>query len=406
MNNLQQAFITSIPYRYDLRGEEIHIRHVGFDVRLFHAPQEPPGINRLILSDSDFTVEVLPSKGLTMREAHYRGRPLFWDSPAPLFDPDTLALESDEIRINGIPAPGFVYLKTFTGGVELLGLRNWGMPYTDSATGEFHVLHGDVGNIPVEELNVTISASGLQLSGSFIVRTGRGDSDRPWYQRGEKLYAVTRHILLTHNQPIIRLRDEFKNISQTILTPDWGYHVTLRPENGAEFLIPSRHLAMRGGGNIPADHAQWRPAAQARKRVECGVIHQQLQVTPGILAGHDGVRTLLRYPDGTGIAVTIPPAPYFQTWFCAGGAYSNEFTYANGTPVLTKNWDGQGIEFGSSALDHDGHVDLSVPDEPTLPPGASRIIQISIAVLSPEETALLAADIDAYNRDRIIPQET
>jgi len=143
-------------------------------------------------------------------------------------------------------------------------------------------------------------------------------------------------VSLTLDRPAISVRDTIKNISTEDLQPDWGYHLTLRPEKGAAYLIPSQSIEARGGGAIPPDHEIWPPAENAPKRVEFGIIHKGLKVIPDIFDGEGGVRSLLRYPDGSGIAVATTPAPYFQTWFSVGGANTQEFTYADGTPRSKK----------------------------------------------------------------------
>jgi hypothetical protein len=205
---------------------------------------------------------------------------------------------------------------------------------------------------------------------------------------------------LQKDQPTLFLTDTITNVSQEPLTPDWGYHVTFRPEKDAELIVPSKVIQNRGGEVIPPDHEKWQPSGEDRVRVEVGIIHKEQKVLPNALGDADGVRSLLVYPDGTGIAVTIPPVPYFQTWFCAGGAHTQEFTYPDGTPVLLKNWDGQGIEFGASSLDHDGNVDSSVTYDPTLPAGESRVIKIQLEVLSSQDTAAREDEIKRYNHDR------
>ncbi len=49
--------------------------------------------------------------------------------------------------------------------------------------------------------------------------------------------------------------------------------------------------------------------------------------------------------------------------------------------VFKRNWDGQGIEIGSSALDHDGNVDPEVPETRALEPGESLEIAIDFQVV-------------------------
>lgn len=398
MTTLHKTFIATFSCREYLDKESSRIEHAGFEVTLLHRPADPPRMNRLLLSQKDWSVELLPGKGLTLSEAFYQNRPIFWDPPAPLFDPDTLALTSDEILIEGVSAPGAAYLKTYTGGIEFLGLSNWGMHVTDPATGKIQALHGEVGLIPAETVSVRLTSDSLELTGVLPVRTFQGDSDLPWYERGELLYEVTRTLRLEKGAPTLWLFDTMTNVATEALTPDWGYHVTLRPEQGAQLLIPSRSVQNRNGEPVPQDHEVWKPAERNEQRVEHGIIHKGLRASSGLIEGRDMARIVLQYPDGPGIAVAVPPAPYFQTWFCAGGAGSTEFTYADGTPVLHKNWDGQGIEFGSSALDHDGNIDPAVSYTPSLAPGASYTIPLRLDVLPPEATHSLVEEIRVYNQ--------
>jgi hypothetical protein len=374
-----------------------HLEYGDFEVNIAHREGEPEHANRIVLAHRGLSVELLPSKGLSVGEAFYQDRPIFWEPPVDLADPETLILESDEVWCNRQPTPGMIFIKTYIGGIELLGLGNWGMPYTDPDTGKFHILHGEVCNIPVETVTVTMSEERLEAQGTFIVRTFEGNENLPWYQRGNALYEVTRKVLLTKDAPAMHLKDTIKNISTATQTPDWGYHVTLRPEKGAAYLVPSQSREVRGGGEVPPDHEIWPPAENAPNRVELGIIHKGLQITPKIFEERSGVRSLLRYPEGSGIAVSTTPAPYFQTWFSVGGLNTQEFTYADGTQILKRNWDGQGIEFGCSPLDHDGNIDPSVHYDRILPPEASVTIDILVEVLSPQATHTLAADIQGYH---------
>lgn len=58
------------------------------------------------------------------------------------------------------------------------------------------------------------------------------------------------------------------------------------------------------------------------------------------------------------------------------GKDSSEFTNSNGESLLRKNWDGMGIEIGSSPLDHNGNLDKSVDYKQELKPGEKKKIEI------------------------------
>ena len=86
--------------------------------------------------------------------------------------------------INGEQLSGFRWIETFTGGIEMCGLNNWGMPFTDKKNKTLLSLHGEVSNIPVNNIYVEISGSGLEIIGTFHFRTFKGNNSVPWYKRG------------------------------------------------------------------------------------------------------------------------------------------------------------------------------------------------------------------------------
>jgi hypothetical protein len=153
----------------------------------------------------------------------------------------------------------------------------------------------------------------------------------------------------------IKLEDTIENISTSSLTPDWGHHITFRPEEGAWYIVTSKKAEARGGGVLPADIQTLHKAENENVRTETGIIHKQIGIAKSGL-----VKSTLIYPDGSTLEVSTSPLPYFQTWFCNDGIVSKEFTDSNGKSLLLKNWDGMGIEIGSSALDYDGNKDKNV----------------------------------------------
>jgi hypothetical protein len=364
----------------------------GCTVKLWHKPPDERKANRLTIIDGSNEYEFFPSKGLSVGQVVIRGTSLFWEQPSDLIHPDTLNLRSEKIHINGIPAPGFMYIATYCAGIELLGLSNWGMPVQDNGTGRLEILHGEASCIPVDEVTVDINMEMILAEASFDFRTFQGSSSKAWYQRGEKMFRITRKVLITRASGYIEITDSFKNISTRTVTPDWGYHITFRPEPGAVYLVPASKAEPRGGGVLPNDYEVWQPSPDDKQRIEKGVIFKDLHYqSPGNFC-----TSLLEYPDGSGIAINTPPSPYFQTWFCSGGAGSKEFTWDNGEPVLKRNWNGMGIEFGSSALDHDKNTDPDVPPEPPLKPGESRSVSYKMGFISPDEALNLRESINRY----------
>ena len=388
-------------FRFNCRtlslNRERVVEHHGFRAEIMHREGEPDHALRVMLSGKDFQMELLPSKGLSVGEVFYGGKPLFWEPPAGLPDPDGLNLTSGEIKINGETAEGFTYLKTFISGIELYGLRNWGMPRTGEQTGEVHPLHGETSNIPVSEVTGLLDRDHAELKGTFLYRHFTRDADGTWYERGEPLYQVTRKVVIPAGRSLFKVTDSIKNITGEVRIPDWGYHITFRPEDGSKLLVPSESVEERSGGEMPRDIETWHPAEDPRIRTETGIIHKGLKIYRE--NGRKVNKVLMHYPSGREISLTFPVAPYFQTWFCNGGANTTEFTFAEtGRPVLTRNWDGQGIEIGSSPLDHDGNMDRSVDYRETLQPGEVLENEIRIEMLTGRQAKCLLNDIRSFNR--------
>lgn len=310
---------------------------------------------------------------MSVGQAWFNKIPVFWEAPINLPDTETIDLWSDEVCINGSPMKGFTFLKTFTGGIELYGLRNWGMPIEND--NELQLLHGETSNIPVNEISIYNKGDILTVQASFLYRTFKGSMQLPWYERGDAIYRVEKNIILQKDAYGFSVIDIIENVSPDIQIPDWGYHITFKPEEGTRLLIPSHHTEERGCGPLPLDIETWHMSKNPDVRKETGIIFKNL-LTTGNDGGATKVNVLLLHPDGRGIILTVPPSPYFQSWSCCGGKGSTEFTFKNGQSLLQNNWDGLGIEIGSSPLDHNGNIDKSVDYKQELKPGEKIKIEI------------------------------
>jgi hypothetical protein len=273
------------------------------------------------------------------------------------------------------------------------------MPH--NVDGKTEPLHGETSNIPVDEIEFgTDNAQQCWVQASFIYRTFKGDTSLPWYQRGEAIFKVTRKVIIPAAGTELLVEDRILNVSNSKQRPDWGYHITLRPEDGARLLVPSKKVQERGGNALPADIETWHEAEDPSRRTETGIIHKDLLVSPAD-SGPGTIISVLEYPDRTGLELSVPPSPYFQTWLCNGGQGSKEFTDAKGESILLKNWDGMGLEIGSSALDHNGNIDETVSYEPDLDPGSHMTIPLKIKWLDKNETGELVKKINNYKASRI-----
>lgn len=369
----------------------------GFRAEIKHRQGEPPNALRILIVSDDLSIELLPSKGLSVGEVFYKKLPIFWEPPAGLPDPDRLNLISPEIAIDGKARMGFGYLKTFMAGIEFYGLRNWGMPRNDKNTGDIQPIHGETSNIPVKTVAGQFFKDYLEMTTTFLYNRFSYDAELPWYESGEPIYKITKKVILPSEANYFKVIDRIENITGNKMVPDWGYHITFRPEKGSKLLAPSEKIEERSGGKIPDDIETWYPALNPETRNETGIIHKGLKIFEN--ESKKVNKVLMLYPSGRGIALSFPPSPYFQTWFCNGGANTDEFTYSdNDQPVLTKNWDGQGIEIGSSSLDHNGNIDTSVDYKEILQPGEALENMIKIEMLPGSQVKSLHDDIMSYNR--------
>jgi hypothetical protein len=389
----------AIKCRNILLNKETKIQVGNFTIEIIHRENEPDNALRIQVERENLRVELLPSKGLSVGEAFMNEIPIFWEPPTELIDPDRLDLISREILVNQKEIDGFTFLKTFLGGIEFYGMKNWGMPRIDQSTGELFLLHGETSNIPVDELNGVLYADRLELSGKFFYREFDFISGKPWYLSGDPLYEITNTIVIPNVGASFKTIAKVKNITNEILEPDWGYHITFRPENGSKLIVPSASAEDRHGDKMPDDIEVWHPAENPQIRTETGIIHKGLKLYRN--DNKNVNKCLMLYPSGRGISVCFPPSPYFQTWFCNGGANSTEFSYAEtGEPVFKKNWDSQGIEPGSSALDHNNKIDPNVEYKKYLAPNESFENEVEVELLSEEQADLLYKDIMDNNKTR------
>lgn len=350
--------------------------------RLYRKEEDAADIRRVLLRWPGGSVDLQPTKGLSVGAYEHNGWKPFWEPVRPgIISPEQDDLLGD-VLVHGELTKSLRWIENFAGTVELLGLSNWGMPYRDPAEGAVLPLHGEASHIPVSGLTISTSDRHIVVTGSFELNLGwwtDPDTGKPWYQRGVKAWKVTRHLLIDTQNGELQGVDEVENIGREAMVPDWGYHFQFRAAPGAELRIPSRSVESRFSDSVDEDFRIWRPAEDPTSRVERGYVHKGLTLERGPLGG-DVVRGQALYPDGTKTLFTMPAAAYTLSWFSAGGKESLEFALPESPEesLIPVPWDGMGPEIGVSALDHDGNIDPEV-SHPPLPPGEQVSLYFRIA---------------------------
>lgn len=375
-----------IPDWPDYPCEHVHYDFKGAQVELYHHGHDALSVRRLRIRWKHFVIVLLPTKGLSVLDCYVGGIPLFWDPPLERIEaPDKLNL-AQSLLVGGEETPGVAWIAQFLGGVEMLGLDNWGMQYRDEQN-SLHPLHGNVSNIPATEVTVEVEDEyTLKISG--LVTVYDEIAVVPPQEGAQAKWSVNKSVVLRVNPDEMMIDDTITNVSPDVALPDWGYHVQLRPRPGCVFHIPSGKVRERFGKPLPQDFTVWKPAKQIAIREEHGHIHSQLSTIDG------SVQSLLEYPDGTGIGVRFPHAPYTMSWNSCGGANGTEFLWPGEPhiPLIPKPWDGVGPEIGASDLDHGTNVDPDVAQQP-LAPGESQRLTISIVPLTSRQIADLRNNI-------------
>ena len=382
----------------DYSGSFVDKNSISWNINLHHVKPDHDDVKRLYIERDGFSVELVPSKGLSVRDVFYKGKPMFWEPPMEkIYSPSEVRL-NEPMLIDGVLTPGMSWLRYFSAHIEMLGLLNWGMP-----TGGMG-LHGNASNIPVNNLTVESGHEGVTVSGSFEIFDADGITLHNHSGKNVKpLFRVEKTVTILENRPGIYLKDRVTNLSDSETVPQWGYHVQLRPEEGAEYLIPGKIIEERFGGDVPDNHRIWTPAGVPEIREEKGFIYKKLMTShpfPEELSSSEGVTSLLLYRDGSGIAVSFTRPAYLQSWFSCGGADGTNFMIPGGSggeaqKLLLKNWDGVGPEFGNTALDADGNTDPENPPA-VLKPGESLDIEILAEFTGRETSSEIKKGINFY----------
>lgn len=327
--------------------------------------QDDADVRRLILRWAGGSLELQPTKGLTIGPCTQGGWKPFWEPVVPgIISPDREDLLG-ELLVEGSPVAGMRWIENFSGCVEMLGLSNWGMPRVDERTGVTLPLHGEAARVPVDYVAIGLIGSVCVVAAEYVFNSrwwNVQDTSRPWYRRGCPDWRIVRTVAVDTMRPELQFVDSITNCTEHPVQPQWGYHVQLRAETGARLEIPAAEISVRGNrAASPGDYYTWRAAADPARREERGYILRGIPAVPGPF-DTEVVHCGATYPDGESTEFTMPAAACTLSWFSCGGSGSLEFALPESPErsLLPVGWDGMGPEIGTAALDHDDNFDPAV----------------------------------------------
>jgi galactose mutarotase-like enzyme len=188
------------------------------------------GVMLLTLENGPLTIRLVPTRGMAVWDMTYEGIRIGWDSPVrgpvhpslvPVMDPG-----------------GLGWLEGFDELLARCGLVSNGAPDFDSSGVLRYPLHGRIGNLPARNVEISIDASQLSVTG--IV-------DEVRFHFGK--LRLTSTLTTTAGQKGFRVIDKVENRSGVATEIQLLYHVNF----GAPVLAPGSRVMLPADKVVPRD---------------------------------------------------------------------------------------------------------------------------------------------------------
>lgn len=308
------------------------------------------GVEVVHLDNGALTVEVVPTRGMSLRRGSFRGLRLGWDSPVT--DGPVHPALVDQAGLGGLG-----WLNGFDELMVRCGLESNGPPVAEPPF--THGLHGRIGNLPAGRLAVEVPdgpAGELAVSGDV-------EEARLF---GPRLRLSTR-ISTGVGSNRMTVHDTFTNLGDAPARLVVLYHWNFGPPllgSGSRFLAPTATVAPqtpRAAEGIDG-YASYGPP-------RVGFAEQVYHL--GLLGRGPGRRTLavLRDPTGSkGVALrfSVDQLPCFTLWKCERGPAEG---YVTGLEPATNYPNHRDFE-----REHGRFVELA--------PGASHVAETTLELLA------------------------
>jgi hypothetical protein len=326
------------------------------------------GVDLIEVDNGAFKVAVVPTRGMGIWKANFRGMAVGWDSPVrdgpvnPAF-------------VNLMNWGGLGWLEGFDELLARCGLEHNGAPYTEGHT--TYGLHGKIANTPAYYVAVHVA------DGPDRTITVEGHVDE------SKLFSTQVRMVTTlttaPGSNRLTVRDEFRNLSDLPQEMQVLYHWNFGPpflEEGSRFAAPAKAIVPRNARAVEGlGHFDVYGAPEPGFAEQ--VYFYDLLGPPGTgLAGpHEG-RTLVMLRDRAGDKAVVlrfdrSQLPAFSLWKNTGGLKSGYVT---------------GLEPGTN-YPNPKPFEKARGRVLKLDPGASHVAETTLEILATRE-AVSAAELE------------
>lgn len=215
----------------------------GFQIHRYRLTQgKQAGCELIIINSQSVCAAICPTRGMSLWRAKLDGIDCEWGSPVrgpvhPCFVPIS-------------EAGGLGWLDGFDELLVRCGLRSFGAPDFDGNGKLLHPLHGSIGNLPAENVEINLSDDGERLIVSGDVYETR------FLIHNLKLRVEYEFTL---GQPSITVRDTVSNIGGAATTAQLLYHINFgKPllDAGCEFHCAADEVVARDN-RAAEDLATW-----------------------------------------------------------------------------------------------------------------------------------------------------
>jgi hypothetical protein len=262
------------------------------------------GVDLVTVDNGALSFSVVPTRGMGIWRAHYRGDRVGWRSPVgdgpvnPAF-------------VNLASGGGLGWLEGFDELLARCGLESNGPPCQEGGTS--YTLHGKVANLPAHFVALHVD----ERPPHAITVEGRVDEARLFFAQ----VRMTTRITTTPGSSRLVVRDEFVNLRETPGEMQVLYHWNLGPphmEEGARFVAPIKTVLPRDAAaaeGIGHFDVYTGPRPGVAEQVYYFELHGD---------GPDGrtLALLRNRAGGKGVALRFAAAqlPCFALWKAPGGA--------------------------------------------------------------------------------------